>query len=138
MGLRTVRALWTKSGKGALVRYLVVGVANTLAGNVIFWLIWNLVGEMLGFLISSILSFFLSVLVSFLSHSYLVFEVSDRLPSRLARFFLSQMLNLGIFLTTIALLHRGAALGPYLSYFLGSCLVIAIGLLVNRNWVFAK
>ena len=138
MGLVTIRSLWAKSKKGTLIRYLIVGTANTLAGNAIFWLIWNLIGGMLGFLISSVVSFFLSVLVSFLSHSFLVFEVSDRLSRRLVRFILSQTLNLGIFLTTITFLHQQVSLGPYVSYFLGSCLVIAVGLLVNSKWVFAK
>jgi len=133
-----LQRLWHRTGKGGLVRYLVVGSANTLAGNAIFWIVWNVIGSVVGFIAASIVSFFLSVLVSFSSHRYLVFEVRDRVSSRLLKFFLLQLVNLALFTACISILRETTGLNPYVVYFLGSCVVIGVGLLTNRKWVFDK
>lgn len=135
---RLLQRLWHRTGKGGLIRYLIVGSANTLAGNAIFWIVWNAIGDVVGFVPSSIVSFFLSVLVSFSSHRYLVFEVRDRVSSRLLKFFLLQLANLALFTICISILRETTSLNPYVIYFLGSCVVIGVGLLTNRKWVFDK
>jgi len=135
---RFLLSIGTYFGPELLARYVVVGIVNTAMGNFIFWIIWNLCGEKLGLFPSSVTSFFLSVLFSFFTQSHLVFQVIDNRLHRLGRFFFAQSFNLFLFLTSIFVLSDLYGWGPYASYFLGSVIVIAVGLVINGRWVFQR
>lgn len=120
-----------------LGRYLVVGVFNTVAGNAIFWMVWNLAGETIGFRASCIASFLLSVLVSFSTQARIVFRVTGQWVSRLMKFYLSQSFNLLLFFCSLEILKGVLGLGPYSSYFAGSVLIIVVGFVVSSRLVFS-
>lgn len=118
--------------------YLIIGTINTAVGNAIFWLIYHLFGDNIGFIASSIISFFLSVIFSFITQSMFVFRAHDHILRRLLRFIASQLLNFGIFTAAIYVMASHLGTEEHASYLLGSLLVIAIGFQLNQSWVFAR
>lgn len=119
-----------------LLRYTVVGVANTAAGNLVFFVAWNTIGGMIGYLPTSTISFLISVVISFWMQASYVFDVRNEKTARLGRYLVVQIVNLGVFVFALDLLRGAFGIGPYLSYFLGSLLVILMGFLANLRWVF--
>jgi putative flippase GtrA len=117
-------------------RYLVVGVFNTIAGNLVFLALWTLLGTYISYTLTSAISFLISVFISFCTQALIVFRTHDRRLHRLTKFYLSQSLNLVIFMGALLTLRKHLHLGPYLSYFSGSLIVITISFILNRRWVF--
>lgn len=119
-----------------LLRYGVVGVANTAAGNLVFFVTWNTIGALIGYLPTSTLSFLISVVISFWMQASYVFNVRGKKTARLVKYLVVQIVNLTAFVFALELLRDTFGVGPYLSYFLGSLAVILLGFMANLRWVF--
>lgn len=130
------RKTMTTSKARFLLRYGVVGVANTAAGNLVFFVAWNTIGSLIGYLPTSAISFLISVIISFWMQASYVFKVRSEKTARLGKYLVVQVVNLAVFVFALELLRGTLGVGPYSSYFLGSLLVIFLGFMANLRWVF--
>lgn len=121
-----------------LTKYLWTGIVNTLVGNAIFWIMWDKIGDTVGFMATSVISTLLSMAFSFFSHNAFVFKTSDNTSLRFIRFFASQAFILSIFSGMTYILVDLLRIEHHLSFFLGSAATIVIGMKINQAYVFAK
>lgn len=98
------------------VRFLAVGVWNTVFGYVAFAACWAAVSAAgLPYLAAAAPAHVLAVTNAYLCHRYFVFGGARRVSSSLPRFVLVQLVTFGLSVALLALLVSGAGLHPLLA-----------------------
>ena len=117
-----------------LVRFLIVGVANTLVGLGTMYAAMYLLG--VDIVYANILGYTIGTIQSFLLNKSWTFGSKDRAVSSFIRFLLVLAVAYGANLITVVVANTVFAVNPYVAQVLGIFPYTALGFLGNRYFVF--
>jgi len=106
------RDVWKRHEK---LRFLVIGVGNTLFGYLSFAGLFILVGKRIHYLSVLVLAHFFSVIFAFLGHKYLTFKAKGHLIADFLRFNLTYLGALALGLAGLPFLVEICRIHPLLS-----------------------
>lgn len=126
----TIKDIYQKS-----IKYLAVGVVNTLVGyGVIFALMWGgLMPEL-----ANIVGYGVGFIVSYLLNKRYTFASPASHKKDLPRFGFAMGLAYIAQLGSMSALHRALEMNPYLATIIGSGVHVVVGFFVSRNWAFVS
>ena len=117
-----------------LVRFLIVGVANTLVGLGTMYAAMYLLG--VDIVYANILGYTIGTIQSFLLNKSWTFGSKDRAVSSFIRFLLVLAVAYGANLITVVVANTVFAVNPYVAQALGIFPYTALGFLGSRYFVF--
>lgn len=127
---------------GKLLRFIIVGVINTLVGTAIMFGLYNLAG--CGYWVSSVANYFLTSILSFFLNKYFTFRNKDHSLMQVVRFALNiavcYLLAYGIAKPLALHLLTGAPknIQENVAMFVGMCLFTGFNYLGQRFFAFAE
>ncbi len=127
---------------GKLLRFIIVGVINTLVGTAIMFGLYNLAG--CGYWFSSIANYFLTSILSFFLNKYFTFKNKDHSLMQVVRFVVNiavcYLLAYGIAkpLTLHMLAGAPKNIQENVAMFVGMCLFTGFNYLGQRFFTFAE
>lgn len=123
-----------------LVKFIAVGVVNTLVGAAIMFTLYNLAG--CSYWVSSALNYLLTSILSFFLNKYFTFQNRERSISQVLRFIINiavcYLLAYGVAkpLVTFILQNANTVLRDNISMLTGMCLFTAFNYLGQRFFAF--
>lgn len=117
-----------------LVRFLIVGVANTLVGIGTIYAAMYFLG--FDIVYANILGYTIGVIQSFLLNKRWTFDSSDRALSSFIRFLLVLAVAYGANLVTVVVANTAFEVNPYIAQALGIIPYTSTGYLGSRYFVF--
>ena len=115
-----------------------VGAWNTVAGYVIFVLIYLALSAHLGYLVIAMLAHIAAVTQSFLTQRVLVFRSEGYWLAEYVRFHLAHLASLGIGLAGLWLFVERFGLPPLLAQAILTAMVVILSYFVHRHFTFKK
>ncbi len=127
---------------GKLLRFIIVGVINTLVGTAIMFGLYNLAG--CGYWFSSLANYVLTSILSFFLNKYFTFKNKDRSLMQVVRFAVNiavcYLLAYGIAKPLVLYLLAGTPknIQENVAMFVGMCLFTGFNYLGQRFFAFAE
>ena len=119
----------------SLLKYLLVGVINTIFGYAIIFtlLYFRVIAE-----ISNFIGYFVSIFISFYLNKYFSFNDDSKNKIQIFKFIISMGTSYISNLAIMSFSYRFLSINAYISQILGGFGYIFIGYLLSKNWVFCR
>ena len=130
----------TGNSRGSLVRFIIVGIINTLVGAGVMFFMYNILGA--GYWVSSALNYIVGSIVSYFLNKYFTFQNKDWSWGQVGKFIVSvsvcYLLAYGLAkpLTLHLLAGQSQSIQENVAMLVGMCLYTALNYLGQRFFAF--
>lgn len=123
-----------------LIRFIIVGVINTIIGTSVMFLLYNLADA--GYWISTVLNYVIGSIVSYLLNKYYTFKQNERSVSEILKFIMNISIcyllaySIAHRVTTIILTNVRLSIRENIAMFVGMVLFVVLNYIGQKHFVF--